>query len=497
MKESTRIISALLCVLMIIGTIFFGRENTMIIEEEVVDNDSLIVWYTDDTLTDYLNSMAVEYHETYGVRVIPKLQTGNDYIESIYQASVQEESGPDVFLINSDSLEKAYLSGCAVPISDSREIVSETNFPKAALDAVTYKNQLVAYPYYFETTALLYNETYLQEMAANIVQAENATEPGEDGEEAPVEVKLTKAEQKLVDKRVKEAIPKTFDEFLTFADEFDAPVGVETIFKWDVRDIFYNYFFVGDYIEIGGDAGDNADIIDIYNIDAIKALTVFQELNQFFSFDSSDVTYDQIMDEFIQGKLVFATVTVDALKRLDDAKAAGEFPYNYGLTMIPDLNETMYTRSMSETAAIVINGYSNKKDRANAFAQFVSVGQARELFDHTGKLPTKLGTVKKDEPAYAFVQEYEYSAPMPKMMATSNCWLLMEGTFADIWAGKDVSSCLKLLSEQIKKQITGSDVVEEYINPPKKEEEVEYFDEEALMEAARNEGATVLVGGNN
>ena len=43
MKESTRIISALLCVLMIIGTIFFGRENTMIIEEEVVDNDSLVV----------------------------------------------------------------------------------------------------------------------------------------------------------------------------------------------------------------------------------------------------------------------------------------------------------------------------------------------------------------------------------------------------------------------------------------------------------------------
>ncbi|MBQ0027055.1 MAG: extracellular solute-binding protein [Lachnospiraceae bacterium] len=488
MKENKRIIAALLCMAMVVAVVFAGRENT--IEEvdtvEVFDNDSLVVWYTDDSLTDYLNSMAVEFHEKNGVRVLPKLQTGDDYIESIYKASMEEKGAPDLYILADDALEKAYMSGCASVIDDE-EIVSDVNYPAPAIKAVSYHHKPVAYPYYFETTALIYNESYLYEMATNLVQAHNAKNPDDNSDEEETSEEPSLSEKEQIEARVKQTIPSTFDDLLTFANEFDAPPDVETIYKWDVRDIFYNYFFVGNYINIGGENGDDASVIDIYNTDAIKAFSFFQDMNQFFAFESAEVTYKQVVDEFIQGKLVYATVTSDALASLREAKADGSFKYDYGITMIPDLTEEMDTRSLSVTNTLVVNGYSNKRKEANDFARYLCIDNADSLYEKTDKLPSKIGVFDKDSEEFAFVQEYSYSVPMPKMMATSNCWLLMEGTFADIWSGKDVSMSLKELSEQIKHQVTGEDVSEEYIEYEEETESIEYLDEEALKEAAQNE----------
>ena len=489
MNETKRILSALLAILLVVATIIGGRENTLKEPIEVIDNDSLIVWYTDDTLTDYLNKMAVEYHESMGVRVIPKLQTGQDYVESIYRASMDETGAPDLYIIGSDVLEKATLSGCAIPINDSRGIITSDNFPETAIRAVTYHDKMVGYPFYFETTALLYNKSYLREMVCNKMISERAELEGEvEGNSSTEEDEFASLDQKEVEKRIEESVPDTFDEFLTFADSYDAPAGVETFFKWDVRDIFYNYFFVGDYINIGGYNGDNAGVIDVYNLDAIRALKVFQDMNQFFSFESADVTYKQVVQEFLEGKLIFATVTTEIINTLEEAIAAEEFPYEYGIVMIPDINQDMLSRSLSVTSALAVNGYSNKKDVANAFAQFLTVTKADGLYENTGKIPTRNDVFSKKDTAYAFVEEYGYSSPMPKLMATSNCWLLMEGTFADAWSGADVSECLKELSEQLKLQILGEEVTEEYIELPKEEtEEVEYLDEDALREAAQSE----------
>lgn len=497
MKESRRYISTILCILMVFGCIYAGKTGSMEQTESAFEsNDSLIVWYTDESMTDYLSAKAVEYHEKYNVRVLPKLQSGNDYVESIYSASIEKDGDPDLYILSNDALEKAYLSGCASVIQDEYGCVSENTFPKTAMNAVTYKGNLVAYPYYFETSALIYNKTYLHEMASNLVQAENAKTPDENGGEVVVgEEETTEVdeyagmtEEEQIEARMQASIPATFDDLLTFANEYDAPAEVETVFKWDVRDLFYNFFFIGNYINLGGECGDNADTIDVYNLDAIKALGVYQELNQFFSFESEDVTYAQVVDEFKQGKLVFATATTEVIKTLEDAKTNGEFEYEYGIAMIPDLNSEMDTRSLSVTNTLVVNGYSDKQKEANRFAKYLCVDNADTLLEKTSKIPSKSGVVAEDNPAYAFVDEYSYSVPMPKVMATSNYWLQMENTFSRVWSGADVSASLKSMSERIKKQISGEEVIEEYIDAPKEEAEtMEYLDEDAMREAAQKE----------
>ena len=278
MKENKRLIAVLLCAVMVIGALMIGlkpapAENTNEIVTE--SNDSLVVWYTDETMTDYLNAMAVEFHENGGMRVIPRLHGSSDYVESVYRASIDNDGAPDVYILSNDALEKAYLSGCARAVDENGEVLNSANFPQTALNAVTYKGHKVGYPYYFETCALLYNKTYLKEMITNKVLAENVKEPDEEGsaegeaeetegetvEEIPAEG--TAEFNDYIEKKMEESIPGTFDELLAFADSYDAPEKVEGMFKWDVRDVFFNYFFIGNYINIGGDCGDNVDSIDV------------------------------------------------------------------------------------------------------------------------------------------------------------------------------------------------------------------------------------------
>lgn len=89
-------------------------------------------------------------------------------------------------------------------------------------------------------------------------------------------------EEAQLEERINAMIPSTIDDILSFADSYDAPEQVEAVFKWDVDDIFYNYFFVGNYIDVGGSSGDDTESIDIYNLDAVRCLMAYQDLNQFF-----------------------------------------------------------------------------------------------------------------------------------------------------------------------------------------------------------------------
>ena len=502
MNTTKRIVAMVLCFVLVGWALYVSKYGVMSEENEFLsstDKDSLVIWYTDDSLTDYINSACVSFNEKYGIRVVPRLQSTDKYLEAINSASVKDEGTPDLFLTTNDMLERAYLSGLAGEIKDNNNIVSNRYFPEAALNAVTYKGKLVAYPLYYETSALLYNASYLQEMAQNIVLAETTDSTFEIGgevynrddsesmDEDAMAYRNMSQDEKIA-YRIEEAIPDTFSELLDFANTCDAPQNVEAIFKWDVKDIFYNYFFVGNYINVGGPSGDDTEQIDIYNINTINSLTLYQDMNQFFSFDYEDITYESVLNEFLEGKLVFTTATSDAIRRIELAKEEGTFEYEYGTSTIPDINQFLSSRSMSVTDVVSVNGYSDKKESANEFARYLTVDYAINLYDMTGKLAACTNVNYDNEAISAFIEEYSDSVPVPKMMAASNYWLQAELAFANIWSGKQVSKELQALSQQIKQQVTGLEIEEDYIEMPQEEqEETEYYDEEQLKQEAKDE----------
>ena len=504
--------------------------------------ETIYFWYTDEALTDYLGSAAVAYGEAHDVRVIPVLASGLEYLEEINKASIQSENMPDLYIISNDSLEKAFLAGLASPISEESWGEIKEEYPDAARLAVTYKNKTIGYPFYFETSSLLYNRTYLEEFARSQIEAErdaaegeaamadfeeNGPEEegqgnedaqagessqeggntqgdgtsqadadaqnegglqeggegsGEDGTEPDGEMEA------LVDERVKELLPSTIDDILNFANEYNAPEQVEAIFKWDVTDIFYNYFFFFFYMIVGGAAGDNTENMNIYNKDAIDCLKVYQALNQFFSIDTKEISYEKVLNDFMEGKIVYTVATTDAVAKLEEAKGNGDFAYEYSIAPVPDINEELLTRSLSVTNCVAVNGYSDKQELARDFARFLTCEYTDTLYSRTGKVAARYGVDYGNINLQEFVNEYEVSVPMPKMVETSNFWVELEIAFAQIWDGADANDRLRQLSEQIMTQVTGEPYTETVIEEEEEiVDEVEYLDEEELRREAQEE----------
>ena len=414
-----------------------------------IKKDTIYIWYTDDTITDYLNSAAVSFGEKTDVRVIPVLKNSTEYLEQINASSLDDyENTPDLYIMSNDSLGKAYLAGLADKVRNTENLTTE-NYPQTALDACTLNGNLVAYPYYFETSAYLYNKTYLEDYvkskisaeraeAAQALEGENQTESTESTEastddsqssentEEAAEAEEEQFDPEEVEARLNEVLPETMDELLAFADSYDAPPNVEYILKWDVSDIFYNYYFVGNYMNVGGPAGDDVNDINIYNSSAIKCLESYQTLNQFFFIDADTVTYEDVIQEFIDGKVVFSVATNDIIATLNAAKVEGRFNYDYGIMNVPKINDELYGRSLSVTNVVAVNGYSANKEIANDFAEYLTGEYTQNLYARTGKTASAYQDEYLDKRLGVFMSEYENSISMPKMIETSNYWIKLE-----------------------------------------------------------------------
>lgn len=455
MNFKKRWISVLLICICLAAVILAGNSvwNTSTRTKGFISHkDTIHLWYTDERLTDYLNGKAVAYYDETDTRVELHLVSGLEYLEQINQASLDDATEtPDVYIVTNDSLEKAYLAGLATEIQGTDMVDDTLRFPATARNAVTYKGKYIGYPFYFETAALLYNKTYLEEIAASV-------------------------EEEIV---AQDLIPGSIVDILNVADMYSTPENVEYFFRWDVSDIFYNYFFVGHYLTVGGEAGDDENTINIYNVGSVSSLKVYQEMNQFFSIDTDEITYESVMEDFIAGKTIYTIATGDCLESLESAKKAGNFAYEYGIAELPAINAELQTEGMSVTNAFVINGYSTKKDKANDLIRYIlDEDKDCELFDMTGKLPVQAQDSYTNPYIKSFRENYETSVPIPKMLAASNFWIELEKCFAKVWDGEDANTEIREISEKIKTQILGEQVVEEVLPNPEIEllPAVEYED---------------------
>ncbi len=423
------------------------------------NKETIYCWYADESMSNYLNSAAVSFGEQEGVRVIPMLISDSEYLEAINEASLHSEQIPDVYLLSNDSLGKAYLAGLTSEITDSTTC-SEENFPDAALSAVTYEGKKIGYPLSYETSILVYNKTYLEEWAKQQALKEIANGGEEASEEEEIEseqdaeavVDETQVAE-LTKKYLPQAVPATVDRILQIADSFDVPEGVEGVMKWDVSDVFYNYWFVGEYLVMGGDAGDNTQLVNINNEETVECLNAYKTLNQFFSIESDTITYDSVVSDFVSGKIVFTIATTDIVKRLEEAKADGSFGYEYGIAPMPDVSEELKSRTMSVTNVAVVNGYTEHKELANKFAAYVTDEYSVSLYERTGKVAASYRANHGNAALQILMQEYADSIPLPKMLETGNFWMHLEVLFAKIWNGTDVQEALQELADQMAVQL--------------------------------------------
>lgn len=454
MHSQRRLISVLLTVIMV-ALIIFGSNGELTVkepenpEEETTwtsQKETIYVWYSDPALESYVNSAAVSFGEAEGVRVIPVLKTTSTLLSDIYEATMDpEQKTPDAYVINNDELEQAYLSGLATEIQNASGMVNEAWYPLTALSAVTYHMKMVAYPFYYETSILVYNKDYIEMWLRQ--QADRAALAAEGYEE---ENEGGGWSENCVGE---DGVPLTVEGLLKFADTFDAPEGVDGVMKWDVSDIFYNYWIVGNYLIVGGECGDDNLNVDIYNNETVDCLKTYQELSQFFFIEPENSDSETVLQDFMEGRLVFTIGTTDVVKKLEQAKQEGVFVYDYGVAKLPDVSDALESRTLSVTNALAINGFSEHKDLANRFAEYLTRANTPEFYSKSGKMATALQACRGDELLTTFMEQYAASISLPKMMEIGNLWLQLEALFAKVWNGEEILPLVQELEAQISTQI--------------------------------------------
>ena len=399
--------------------------------------EKLTLWYTDEKLSPYLVEAASEFEGQNHVEITLQLVTAVDYIEHINTASISDLGGPDLFITSSELLEKARLAGITVENDSFTDRELEMYFPRQALSAASCGGALMAYPFYFETCCLLYNKNYV------------------------------------------DTAPATIDDILAYADSYEGSeetAQVENIFKWNVADIFSNFFFIANYVNLGGETGDDPSQVQLMADEVTACLQYYQSLNAFFAIDAEEVTTENVIQEFIDGKTVYTIAKTDAIAQIDAAIAAqaaegetseeegaeGEASeaegteaegYFYGIAQVPDLTSELATKGLSVTNSVVVNAYSSQRDLAKSFARYLTCDKAGDLYALTGKMPVRLDVEYENPEITVLLEQYENSVEVPKLTDLSNYWIEMEIAFANIWQGSDAQTEAESVAQEMMAQL--------------------------------------------
>ena len=238
---------------------------------DLADTD-LTVWYEDPSYEDFFEYAARQYFEQTGVKAAFKCQDTLDYIGMIYDNTMQGEDFPDVYLLNGDELEEAYLYGLAMENEDGGSY--EGASPKS-VKASTYEDKMIGYPLSYDANVFVYQNGYFEnqpESLQAIIDYSNENEPGEN---------------------------------------------VEYLLEWDVNDAFYDFPFVGNSVTFEKTAPETMNVAydeDLYQ----KDLEYFETILGSFSLDINSVSMDSILEHFKAGKTLCAFVNTDSLQKLDD-----------------------------------------------------------------------------------------------------------------------------------------------------------------------------------
>ena len=157
----------------------------------------------------------------------------------------------------------------------------------------------------------------------------------------------------------------------------------------------------------------------------------------------------------------------DIINELETSKVEENgFAYEYGVANIGMLNDNLKSKGLSVTTLAAVNGFSKNTVVAEDFAKFISYDYSENTFSRTGKMPCKYMYNYQYPQMEDVMRTYENSVSLPKIVETSNFWVLVEMVYTKTWDGDNANYLLRQLSSQVKKQVYGIYVDEEAIETP-------------------------------
>lgn len=394
------------------GTVDTTESVTSVTKEENQDSITMNLWYTDDYLTDYLKVGVENYMEDNpNVKIVLKQVAESGYLENINANSIKRTDVVDIYTLPVDDIEKAYLAGLAKEYDASATVYNTKNYCKTAISAITYDNKQVAYPLCFDSAYLVYNKQYTNEAPANFDELQN------------------------------------FANNLVTSEEENA-VQLEKVLIWNVADYKMNYQFLSDAFKIGGKNGDDRNSVSVYHADVIKGLYYFQSLNDFFAIDRKTVTEDEVLKFFEEGKAAFAITNTEGLLKLHMAGM------DYGVAKMPDMTDSLKTKALSSTLAMVINPYSANIETAQKIVDKFCYDMAADFYVKTGYFPCRSSWEYDSALLDGVYDNYAASVSRTKLMNAGDFYTRIEIMMNKIWDGEAAEELLMDFQTYAKEQFS-------------------------------------------
>ena len=394
----------LIAVIMISCTACTGKRYKTAKNLDLNNIVTVNVWYTDDVYTSYLERAASEFNEANDmVRLnIQKVDT-RDYLDNIYNGSVNgDENTADIYLLTSDKLGRAYLMGIAAENDIYGYNYTTDNYGDAGIRSACYNNRLYGYPLTYNTAVMLYNKKYVSQ-------------------------------------------PQSFEDIKNFCSSYtvnDDNKDVSIINTWDVSDPFLNYAFAGQYMDIGGQNGDNKSEVNLAESQLTGSLGAYTKLKDDYGLTVSDTDESSCIDLFKQGKLIYTIIETDRLCEVQDSDV------DFGACSIPALTDSYDTKAMSYTTLAVVNPYAKNLAVAKAVANSLSYDYADEIKKYTGRLSARIDIYNKLEAKNrdlykAVADAYSDTVTKAKLLGADNIYSEYGMVIKSIWAGGEIEASVE------------------------------------------------------
>lgn len=385
-----------------------SHEESVLPEQQ--EGRTIRVMYNDTAYEKFLQECADGFEKEYeNVSVIIEYAEDENYLENIMERSKDGKEIPDVYLTDSSRLRTAYLAGLAEKVGNGKSF--DELYCETAINACSNNGFLTAYPLGFKTVFLAYNSAYV------------------DGAEG-----------------------FTFSDITDYSDNTEITgtetgLNIDKIFSCNLTDLFMNYGYVGNGFEIGGTYGSDSSIFSINNSTTMEAVQEYLAIIAYFSIDT-EKSYDDVLEEFINGRNVFTILSTDSLGILDK-----EENQKLMFSEFPDYDGDIKTAPLSVTTALAVNPYSQDAALAEKFAVYSAETMAYKLYESSGILSASKKVTLADDRYSGIYKSYMKSDSKNKFQYGDQVYPLIEIALHNIIAGEDAETELEKVESYMKKQL--------------------------------------------
>lgn len=347
-------------------------------EDALAEGADLLFWYDEISYEPYFTSMARAYYDETGIAVELAYVDTMDYVGSIYEKTMANVRFPDAYLLSGEELEKAHLYGVAG--ENENEAAYLGVVANNAIKASKCHGKMFGYPLSYNVCLLVYNNQFFQ------------------------------------------TPPESLQAIIDYSDVNEPPENVEYLLEWDAYDPFFGFLFVSESVVLNDE---EIGVLEASYDEAMleQSLLFFSESLESFSLPLDTVTEESVISDVLNGVTLCAIVDADSLVKLQGVA--------YDICEFPRLNDALDAQSAALTDMILVNDYSENKDMASDFAQFLTLENYESVWDMTGHYPVKLQSDADAKECSAY-HAYENAILAPNSQDAGGFWIHIKELITNI-----------------------------------------------------------------